>query len=139
MASCTAKVNTQCQVDCQEKTYTTCEQKMVDKCQTECKDKGGALFCDGQFVDATDVRDCADEVKAKIKIDVDLEGLAEDTGEAVDKAARDVSKSVDKNVDVDSKCSVTNVGATGSSTAWLALPLIGLSIWRARRRRTNQR
>lgn len=139
MASCTAKVNTQCQVDCQEKTYTSCQQKMVEKCQTQCEDKGGALFCDGQFVNAADVNDCADEVEAKVKIDVDLEGLAKDTGEAVDKAARDVSKTVDKNVDVDTSCSVSNVGASDSSAAWLALPLTGIAVWRVRRRRANKR
>lgn len=139
MASCSAKVNTQCQLDCQEKTYTSCEQKMVEKCSTECEDKGGALFCDGQFVNAVNVQDCADEAKAKIKIDVDLEALAKDTGEAVDEAAKDVSATVDENVDVDSKCSVSNVGASNSNAAWLALPLIGISVWRARRRRTNKR
>jgi hypothetical protein len=135
MASCTAKVNTQCQVDCQEKTYTSCEQKMVQRCETECKDKGGAIFCDGQFVNAADVHDCADELKAKVKIDIDIDAAIETAGKGVSKAASTVGKEVDKHVDVDSKCSVTNVGTNGNRGLWalVALP-VGLAFWRARRR-----
>jgi hypothetical protein len=131
MASCTAKVNTQCQVDCQERTYTQCEQKMVEQCQTQCEDKGGAIFCDGQFVNAADVHDCADEARVKIKIDIDIDAALDDVGNA----ASDVGKEVDKHVDVDTKCSVTNAG-TGSSTgnALIGLPLVALAVWRVRRR-----
>src|ERR1700753_1516952 len=53
-ASCTARVNTQCQEDCQQNTYTQCQQTMVEHCNTTCQDKGGAIFCDGQFVKAVD-------------------------------------------------------------------------------------
>lgn len=135
MASCTAKVNTQCQVDCQEKTYTSCEQKMVERCETQCTDKGGAIFCDGQFVNATDVRDCADELEAKVNIDIDIDAALEEAGEDVSKAASDVGKEVDKHVDVDTKCSVTNVGTGSNGAMWslLALPA-GLAFWRTRRR-----
>jgi len=140
MASCTAKVNTQCQVDCQEKTYTSCEQKMVEHCETQCMDKGGAIFCDGQFVNAADVHDCADELKAKVKIDIDIDAALEEAGEDVGKAASDVSKEVDEHVDVDAKCAVTNVGTGSNGAMWslLALPA-GLAFWRARRRAKRQR
>ncbi|HET6333825.1 MAG TPA: hypothetical protein VFG30_11475 [Polyangiales bacterium] len=139
MASCTAKVNTQCQVDCQERTYTKCEQKMVQQCETQCEDKGGAIFCDGQFVNAADVHNCADELKVKVKIDIDIDAALDEAGETVDKAARDVSKTVDKNVDT--KCSVTNVGSNGTrgTSALIALPLIGVALWRSRRRNANKR
>jgi hypothetical protein len=134
MASCTAKVNTQCQVDCQERTYTSCEQKMVERCETQCEDKGGAIFCNGQFVNAADVHDCADELKAKVKIDIDIDDALDEAGESVGKAAKDVKKTVDKNVDVDANCAVTNVRAgRGGMWSLLALP-VGLAFWRARRR-----
>lgn len=139
MASCTAKVNTQCQVDCQERTYTSCEQKMVETCKTECKDKGGAIFCDGQFLNAVDVHDCADELKVKVKIDIDIDAALKAAGKTVDKAASSVSKTVDDNVDT--KCAVNHVGSTESrgTGALIVLPLIGLAFWRSRKRNANKR
>jgi predicted outer membrane repeat protein len=112
---------------------------MVEQCQTSCEDKGGAIFCDGQFVNAADVHDCADEVRLKIKIDIDIDAALDEAGEDVSNAASDVGKEVDKHVDVDTKCSVTNAG-TGRSTgsARIGLPLVALAVWRVRRRRTSR-
>jgi len=122
--------------------YTKCEQKMVERCDTECKDKGGAIFCDGQFVNAADAHDCADELKAKIKIDNRYRrARSRPPAKIFGKAASNVSKQVDKNVDIDSKCSVANVGSSGTrgAGALLALPLLGLAIWRTRRRNAGTR
>lgn len=132
-ASCTAKVNTQCQLDCQERMYTQCEQKMVQQCETQCKDKGGAIFCDGQFVNAGDAHDCADELKAKVNIDIDIDGALEQAGQAIGTAANSVSKEVDDHVDT--KCAVVDVGAGSGSGRWIgAVSLLGLAVWRVRRR-----
>jgi hypothetical protein len=138
MASCTAKVNTQCQVDCQERTYTACEQKMVEHCETQCEDKGGAIFCDGQFVNAADANDCASELKTEIKIDIDIQGTLKATGEGIEDAADDVGKAVDKSVSTN--CAVTTPGSstTRGTSALIALPLIGLAIWRSRRRNSKR-
>jgi len=130
-ASCTAKVNTQCQVDCQESTYTSCEQKMVETCQTNCMDKGGAIFCDGQFVNASNAQSCADEIKAKIDIDIDVKGAVEDVGDTVSGAADKACDSVDK-------CSVREAGA-GTGSAWSVLcPLGAFALWRLRRQRPRR-
>jgi hypothetical protein len=132
-ASCTAKVNTQCQVDCQESMYTSCEQKMVEQCNTQCMDKGGAIFCDGQFVNADNAQSCADELSAKLKIDIDIEAAANDVGDTAEDAANSVSKKVDK------ACSVANVGGSSSESALgLVVAAFGLGLWRARRRRQRQ-
>jgi hypothetical protein len=132
-ASCTAKINTQCQVDCQEKMYTTCEQKMVEQCNTQCKDKGGAIFCNDQFVNADNTQSCADELSAKLKIDIDIEATANSVGDTAEHAANSVSKKVDK------ACSVANVGGTSSESAltWVAGAL-GLALLRVRLRRSRQ-
>jgi hypothetical protein len=130
-ASCTAKANNTCQVACQEKTYTECEQKMVEQCQTECKDKGGAIFCDGQFVNAGNARSCADELRAKIKINVDIKATAETVGEKIDDTADKVGDKIDEG------CSVGLVGSDRERGAFAGLiPLVAaLAFSRIRRRR----
>jgi len=129
-ASCEAKVNTQCQVDCQEATYTQCEQQMVEKCETTCRDKGGAIFCDGQFVNAANAESCADEVYSKLRIEIDIDAAADDVGDAVEEAAGSVK------AEADSICSVTRVGST-SHVAWLFAPVAVLGLARLRRSRRS--
>ncbi|HKU37759.1 MAG TPA: hypothetical protein VJR89_06415 [Polyangiales bacterium] len=128
-ASCTAKVNTQCQVDCQERTYLDCQEQMVQRCETECKDKGGAIFCDGQFINATTADDCADELRAKLEIDIDIDATVTSVGKSAERATDDAKDAIDD------ACTVSGVGMTsGASLAWLT-SIAGLALWRARRRR----
>lgn len=127
-ASCTAKMNTQCQVDCQEQTYTQCEQSMVEQCKTECMQDGGAIFCDGQFVNASNSQTCADELLAKIEIDIDIDGAIKTVGDTTTGAAECVGDEVDK------ACSVANPGA-GSSAPLALIPLAVVGLWRITRRR----
>jgi hypothetical protein len=129
-ASCTAKVNTQCQVDCQERTYTQCEQQMVEQCETTCRDKGGAIFCDGQFVNASNAESCADELYSKLSIEIDLEGAAEDVGDAVEEAAGSVK------AQADGACSVSRVGQADNN-ALLFAPFALLALARVRRKRSR--
>lgn len=134
-ASCTAKVNTQCQVDCQERSYVKCEETMVERCETECTKKGGAIFCDGQFVNASNASSCADELLAKIDIEIDLDidvDIDEAGNDAADTAG-DVGDSVDDNI-----CSVTRVGGGGLTGGLIALPLLVLAMVRSRRRRAGR-
>jgi hypothetical protein len=132
-ASCTAKANVQCQVDCQERTYTQCEQKMVEHCDTECKDKGGAIFCDGQFVNADNAQSCADELRAKLSIDIDVKASVNAAGDAASKTANTVSKKIDK------ACAVSDVGSSGSHQPLAALSsLTVLGLWFAKRRRDRR-
>jgi hypothetical protein len=129
-ASCTAKVNTQCQVDCQESTYVQCQDQMVQHCETECKDKGGAIFCDGQFVNADNADSCADELLAKLEIDIDIDATVKTVGTSTKRAADDAGDAIDK------ACSVSGVGMQTRSTALgLLAPLAALALWRIKRRR----
>jgi MYXO-CTERM domain-containing protein len=136
-ASCTAKVNTQCQVDCQERSYVQCEQKMVERCETECTQKGGAIFCDGQFVNASNASSCADELLAKIdiEVDIDIDVDVEEAGNDAADTAGDVGDSVDEKVS--DACAVTRVGGHGAAGGIVALPLLVLALARSRRRRAR--
>jgi MYXO-CTERM domain-containing protein len=101
---------------------------MVQQCQTNCTQKGGAIFCDGQFVNASNAQSCADELLGKLKIDVDIKASVETAGDKTENAVDKVSKKVDK------ACSVANPGAGGAAP--LALIPFGLVFaWRMRRRR----
>lgn len=132
-ASCTAKVNTQCQVDCQDTSYTQCEQQMIQTCQTECKDKGGAIFCDGQFVNAGSAQSCADELDAKINIHIDIEATAKTVGDSVTGAADDVGDEVDK------ACSIAGVGMGAGGGLSALAPMVALALLGLRRRRSSRR
>jgi hypothetical protein len=130
-ASCTAKVNTQCQVDCQERTYTQCEQAMVEQCQTHCKDTGGAIFCDGQFINASNTDNCANELA--VKLDIDIRATLYAAGEATGSAVNHVGKKVDQ------ACAVSRVGAGASSHAYWLAPLAGVLVAvRIKRRRAKR-
>jgi hypothetical protein len=60
-----AKVNMDCQLQCQTvERYTNCEAKLTGGCQTACQAQAGAVFCDGQFVNANNVQTCIDELKS---------------------------------------------------------------------------
>ncbi|HKP63207.1 MAG TPA: hypothetical protein VJV78_41000 [Polyangiales bacterium] len=132
-ASCTAKVNTQCQVDCQESTYVECQDQMVQQCETECKQKGGAIFCDGQFVNAANADTCADELLAKLEIDIDIDASVKAVGKTTKRAANDAGDAIDN------ACSVSGVGMNKHAAGLgILLPLAGLAFWRIKRRRPRR-
>jgi hypothetical protein len=61
----TAKVNMDCQLKCYTvERYTSCEAKLTGGCQTQCQAQQGALFCDGQYIDAGgNLQQCIDALK----------------------------------------------------------------------------
>jgi hypothetical protein len=109
---------------------------MVEKCQTDCKQTGGAIFCDGQFLNADNVNSCADELSAKIKINVDIKAsvsvAATKTKAAVNSAGQKASTV--------SVCTVTDVGAAHSAGGALGAlsSLTALALWQTRRRRDRR-
>ncbi|MBK6846283.1 MAG: hypothetical protein IPG96_01595 [Proteobacteria bacterium] len=67
-----AEVRLQCQIACQEQKFEVCESELVGGCQTDCRSREGALFCDGQFVDAGDnLKQCIDALQ---NLDITVEG-----------------------------------------------------------------
>ncbi|HEY2410518.1 MAG TPA: hypothetical protein VGI10_31150 [Polyangiaceae bacterium] len=72
--TCTATANTDCQISCQSMSFDSCQTTLVQQCQTSCTDQGGAIFCDGQFLNASKLQDCAAELASTVSIHVDLTG-----------------------------------------------------------------
>ena len=52
-------------------------------------DKGGAIVCNGEFINASNLKDCAAELSAQVSIDLDVDI-------DVDVAARVVTSTADK-------------------------------------------
>jgi MYXO-CTERM domain-containing protein len=50
--SCQGKANIDCQIDCQADGFAECEAMLEGGCEAQCEKPEGAIFCDGQFVDA---------------------------------------------------------------------------------------
>lgn len=71
--SCTALVNLDCQIDCQADAFVDCQESFASECVATC-DTDGSLFCDGQYVAATDLDECIDALEARgIEIDVGVD------------------------------------------------------------------
>jgi hypothetical protein len=131
--SCTAQANVTCQENCQTEVYTECETETIETCETKCMDEGGAIFCDGQFVNAKSSRSCADEIKAKLDIDINVRAeISEVADDAVDgtKDAFNTTKKKSKEL-----CTVALVGTGGPVGASAGLIAIGAITLIARRRR----
>lgn len=147
--SCTAQATVQCQLDCQTEVIEECETEMVETCETTCEEKGAAIFCDGQFVNASSLESCVSELSAELEIDLDLqaaididvnidgdgaacpEGGDDDDGDGkCDEGNESIGEELDK------VCTVSRVrGADLGAGAALFSLLTGLAIARIRRRR----
>lgn len=124
--SCVAKANVECQVACQTDVYTECETELVKTCETQCEEDGGAIFCDGQFLNAGNAKSCASELKAKLDIDIDVDVDVEGEVEGAIDTTKDKAKSI---------CSVANIGASGGGYGFALFGLAGSVLLYVRRRR----
>lgn len=119
--SCWARASSECQISCQAEQYTVCKTELVDRCHEECEQTGGAIFCSGQFMNATDVQACADEIEAEFSIHVEvmLKVEAEADGDGV----------------LGCNLGSCSVDRTGQGLGALLLTLGALGVSRRRRRR----
>jgi MYXO-CTERM domain-containing protein len=125
---CTEEVTRDCVLDCQTTTFDDCQTTTVDTCTTSCKDKGGAIFCDGQFISAGNLRDCADQLAAEFSFNIDVTIHASVNGDGkVTTTNDDGSKST--------KCSFSGAPTRSNGVLYGALAAIGVGVAATRRRR----
>lgn len=67
---CEAEINAQCQIDCQAEGYVQCEADLQGGCEAQCEQPEGALFCNGEWVDASDFDQCVADIQATFDIEV---------------------------------------------------------------------
>ncbi len=73
--SCEAEANIDCQVRCQGNLYADCKADLEGGCTAQCQEPDGALFCDGQYVDAgNNLEECVNALK--VLLDIEVEGWA---------------------------------------------------------------
>jgi hypothetical protein len=81
-ADCSAKCDASCQGSCQVEAdvdcHIGCETKLEGGCKAQCEGPKGAVFCNGQYVDATDIDACIAYLAENFSID--LSGSIECTG-----------------------------------------------------------
>jgi hypothetical protein len=121
---CKEEVNRDCVLSCQTDNYEDCQTETVNTCNTTCRDKGGALFCDGQYIGASNLQACADQLASEFSFDIDVTAHAVAT--VTDNS--DGSKS-------EVKCSFAPpTRGQGGAAAVGALAALGLVLSRRRRR-----
>ena len=75
-ADCSAQANVDCQVDCQAEGYVECKTRVQGGCEVACSRPDGALFCDGQYVEARELDECIAAIEAELDIEVEARGSA---------------------------------------------------------------
>jgi hypothetical protein len=68
--SCQAQANLSCQFQCESSLYAQCETTVQGGCNTACSQPSGAIFCDGNYVQAPDVSQCESDLEAQLNIHV---------------------------------------------------------------------
>jgi hypothetical protein len=71
--ACTTQVNFDCDYSCLADVEVSCK--------AQCAKPTGGIFCNGQFVNATDVQQCVAYLASKLKINVDVSATASATTE----------------------------------------------------------
>ena len=136
--SCTAQVNYTCHESCQTEVYTECETETIETCETKCMDEGGAIFCDGQFVNAKNSRSCADEIKAKLDIDIDFRAIGDSIEDVTDDAVEGTKDTFGKAKKKSKEfCSLGQIGAGQASSPSAALFALAGLLLIVRRRRAS--
>ena len=103
-----------------------CQTTIHERCTTSCQDKGGAIFCDGQFINAASLENCAAELSAEISISLNVD--------------IDIDTHVDTDGDGDTESVNCSFSPTSSSGAafWIVAGLAGVSVLRRRRNRAQK-
>jgi hypothetical protein len=125
---CTEEVTRDCVLDCQTMNYTSCETDTVNTCNTTCTDKGGALFCDGQFVDASDIKACADQLHDEFSFTIDLSAMVTVNGNG------SVTTTNSNGTKSTTKCSFGPAPRDSHGMILGALAALGIVVARRRRR-----
>lgn len=126
-ASCKAEANFDCQVDCQADGYVDCEARVTGGCKADCMTQQGALFCDGYYVDTdNNLEMCVDALQSLLEAEVNYMG--EYNGECANGKCTASAKA-------SASCSALP-GSGPASASSFGLVLMGLAIYRVRRRRS---
>jgi len=100
-------------------------------CEVQCEEPSGALFCNGQYVSASDVDACITYLQENFDASVDVSARGEVTC--------DLSGCTGTGDAAIGWCSVSNAGAVAGGTGGLAAAALALGTALARRRRPSKK
>ena len=67
--SCTGQANLMCDINCQAQGNANCTAMLTGGCQAQCN-AGGAIFCNGNFINASDLQSCESQLESLLNIQV---------------------------------------------------------------------
>jgi MYXO-CTERM domain-containing protein len=73
---CRASINLDCQIMCQSDLYVECKADLQGGCEAQCESPEGALFCDGQFIEVSNIDACAEALRDFLDIEVEFQAEA---------------------------------------------------------------
>jgi MYXO-CTERM domain-containing protein len=73
---CRADINMNCQVDCQSDLYVECKADFQGSCEVQCENPSGAIFCDGQFIETSNIDTCVDALRDLLNANVEVHAEA---------------------------------------------------------------
>jgi MYXO-CTERM domain-containing protein len=124
---CIAEVNRDCLIACQINNFEDCKTNTVQTCNTTCQNKGGAIFCDGQFINASDLQACADQLATEFSFNIDVNVNADVNG-----TVSTVTK--DSKTTTTAKCSFGAPPRNSNGILAAALGAVAIVVARRRRR-----
>jgi hypothetical protein len=87
--------------------WESCQTTFREECHTDCTDKGGAIFCDGQFLKVSSLDDCAAELSSLLSISLDVSVDVDAQVDAIGDAAEDVGDGANDAVSAKRSCSTS--------------------------------
>jgi hypothetical protein len=128
-ADCKAQCKGSCSGSCQAQASADCNYKcssmLTGGCQTDCTEPKGALFCDGQYIQATNLDDCVAYLESQFKLNIDYE--ASGHCDNVNGCEGSASASVG--------CTAAPTGSAPFDVAAIAAMAVGVGFAASRRRR----
>ncbi len=70
---CKADINVDCQISCQSDLYVECKADLQGGCEAQCQTPSGALFCDGQFIEVSNIDACANALRDLLNANVEFQ------------------------------------------------------------------
>ncbi|MFO0550379.1 MAG: hypothetical protein U0271_18435 [Polyangiaceae bacterium] len=125
---CHAEANADCQVTCQSDGYVQCEADVTGGCKTQCSEPDGALFCNGEWINTTDLDACIQAIEDQYNITVETHSSASCTGNECTAEAGCTAT-----------CAVSPEHQGSTSVGLAAFGLVGIGLFAARRRSRKAR
>jgi hypothetical protein len=70
-ADCVAQCMGCCTGECRGDLYVDCKASFQNTCEAQCESPSGAIFCDGQFIETSNIDDCVDALRSLLNANVE--------------------------------------------------------------------